>query len=162
MEPRIEQLPQKKLVGKRIRTTQAENHTVELWRAFMPRRKEIKNTVGTDLFSVQFFDPSLALDQFGPDTPFDKWAAVEVAEFSEVPEGMETLALENGPYAVFVHRGPVSAAPQTFGYIYGTWLPASVYEADNRRAHFAVMGEKYAPESPDSEEEIWVPVQTKG
>lgn len=160
MEPRIEQLPQKKLVGKRIRTAQAENRTAELWRAFMPRRKEIKNTVGSDLFSVQFFDTSL--DPFGPDTPFDKWAAVEVTEFTELPEGMEALVLENGPYAVFVHRGPVSAAPQTFGYIYGTWLPASEYDADNRRAHFAVMGKKYAAESPDSEEEIWIPVQTKG
>lgn len=161
MEPRIETLSTKKLIGKHIRTTQAESRTVELWRSFMPHRKEIKHTVGNDLFSVQFFDPSLPFAQFGPDTPFDKWAAVEVTEIAQVPETMSTLVLEEGLYAVFVHKGLLNEAGRTFGYIYGTWLPNSPYVADNHRAHFDIMGEKYRPDSPDSEEEIWVPIKAK-
>jgi AraC family transcriptional regulator len=60
-----------------------------------------------------------------------------------------------------MHKGLWSEFPKTSQYIFGTWLPASPYEADTRE-HFEVMGEKYfGPDNPDSEEEIWVPVKAK-
>ena len=39
----IELLVAKKLIGKRLSMTWQNNRTAELWRSFMPRRKEIKN-----------------------------------------------------------------------------------------------------------------------
>ena len=58
----------------------------------------------------------------------------------------------------FLHRGPASEGMKTYQYIFQTWLPVSGYRLDDR-PHFAVMGEKYKKEDPDSEEEIWVPVK---
>jgi AraC family transcriptional regulator len=43
-------------------------------------------------------------------------------------------------------------------YIFNTWLPKSGYQLD-RRPHFEILGEKYKNNNPDSEEEIWIPIQ---
>lgn len=161
MIPTLQTLPRKQLAGKRIRTSLAENRTYGLWNSFMPQVKELAHRVGHDLFSVRFFDSSLSFDRFGPHTPFDEWAAAEILPGSVVPEGLETLLLPESRYAVFLHRGPVATAPQTLAHIYGSWLPGSEYEADNRRAHLGIMGPKYNAGSPDSEEEFWIPIKAK-
>ena len=56
MEPRIETITEKKLVGKSLRMTVAVDRTPELWWSFMPFRKEIEGVVGTDLYCVQVYD----------------------------------------------------------------------------------------------------------
>ncbi len=159
MESRIETLNDKKLVGKRMIMTFSENKTVELWRSFMPRRKEIQNIIGKEFYSIQIYTPSF-FDHFNPDTEFEKWAAVEVTNFDEVPDEMETFILAGGLYAVFLYQGAASFAANTFQYILGTWLPNSKYSLDNR-PHFEMLGEKYKNEDQGSEEEIWIPIRTK-
>ena len=159
MEPVIRILSEKKLAGKRMKMTFAENKTPELWKSFMQRRKEIKNNVGNELYSVQIYAPSF-FSNFNPEAEFEKWATIEVKDFEMVPEGMETVALKGGLYAVFVYHGAASEASGNFQYILGTWLPASEYVLDDR-PHFEILGEKYKNDSPDSEEEIWIPVKSK-
>ena len=122
----------------------------------MPRRREITNAVGTDLYSIEVYPPRF-FDAFDPEAKFEKWAAVEVTGFDNIPDGLETLTIRAGLYAVFLHRGPASEAIITYTYIFQTWLPASEFKLD-QRPHFAVMGEKYKNEEPDSEEEIWIPI----
>lgn len=115
----------------------SNNKTGELWRSFMPVRKEIQNITGTE---------------------FEKWAAIEVTGFDTVPDGMEPFTLPGGLYAVFLYKGAASAATTAFQYILGTWLPTSGYSLDNR-THFEILGEKYKNEDPDSEEEIRIPIK---
>lgn len=160
MNPRIEILPEKKLIGKRIKMTFADNKTHELWKSFMPRRKEIKNNLTTELFSMQVYDKSFDFTNFNQDAIFEKWAAVEVADFDTIPEGMESYTLTGGLYAVFIHKGAASTGPTTFQYIFGTWLPGTDYTLDDR-AHFEILGAKYKNDDPDSEEEIWIPIKAK-
>ena len=57
MEPKIEILTEKKLVGKRLIMSFSNNKTGDLWRSFMARRKEIKNNIGTELYSMQIYAP---------------------------------------------------------------------------------------------------------
>jgi AraC family transcriptional regulator len=159
MEPRIETLPKKKLIGKRLKMTFADNKTHELWKGFMPRRKEIQNNIGTELYSMQIYEP-LFFENFNPAKEFEKWAAVEVTDFDTLPDEMETFTLKGGLYAVFLYRGAASAAAGTFQYILGNWLPGSGYALDNR-PHFEILGEKYKREDPGSEEEIWIPIKPK-
>ena len=159
MEPRIEILFEKKLVGKRMDMTFSDNKTFELWNAFMPKKKEIQNCIGTDLYSIQIYDP-LFFENFNPDNEFEKWATIEVSNFEAVPDEMESFILKNGHYAVFLYRGAASAAASTFQYILGTWLPNSLYSLDDR-PHFEILGEKYKNEDPTSEEEIWIPIKPK-
>ena len=157
MKPRIETLAEKKLVGNRTKMSFSDNRTFELWRSFMPRRKEIRNSLGTDLYSVEVYPP-IFFEKFSADTEFEKWAAVEVTEFDATPDQMERLTVPDGLYAVFVHKGPASTAPETYEYIFKSWLPSSGFTLDNR-PHFALMGEKYKQNDQDSEEELWIPIK---
>jgi AraC family transcriptional regulator len=153
--PRLEMLPPKKLIGKRLNMSFANNQTSELWRSFMPYRREIKNATGIDLFSLQNYTTINSFQDFNPDTIFEKWAAIEVADFDNVPEEMETFVLEGGLYAVFDYKGN---SPEIFQYIFREWLPNSEYELAYR-PHFEILGEKYKNNDPDSEEEIWIPIK---
>jgi AraC family transcriptional regulator len=156
MNPRIETLEEKKLIGKRIQMSLLHNKTKELWQHFMPRRKEIQNNIGTDLYAIQLYDP-LYFNNFDPNTTFEKWAAIEVSHFNTIPYEMETITLTAGLYAVFVHKGQSTAIFET---IFSTWLPNSIYVVDHR-PHFELLGAKYKNNDPDSEEEIWIPVKIK-
>lgn len=107
---------------------------------------------------MQVYDPSLDFRNFSPDTVFEKWAATEVTEFTDIPEGMKSYTLKGGLYAVFIHKGTPGAFLKTFRFIFGYWIPQSGYEVDNRE-HFELLGEKYKNNDPDSEEEVWVPIR---
>jgi len=126
----------------------------------MPRRKEIENILTSDLFSIQIFPQSFNFTFPNLNAEFEKWAAVEVAEFDNIPPEMETLILPGGLYAVFEYKGS-STDTRIFQYIFATWLPNSEeYTLDNR-PHFEILGDKYRNNDPDSEEEIWIPVRGK-
>lgn len=159
MEPRIVILSEKKLIGNRITTSLTENRVVELWKGFMQRRKEIEHVIGSDLYSVQTFDNNYWAN-FSPANTFEKWASIEVSNFDVVPDNMETLTVPTGLYAVFLHKGLPSEGPKTFQYIFGTWLPNSIYVVDDR-PQFGVMGAKYSNTDPASEEELWIPIRVK-
>ena len=159
MHLRFETPAEKKLVGKRLRMSFAADKTFELWRALMPRRREIDSAIGAELYSVEIYEPGFH-ERFDPQREFEKWAAVEVADFGSVPEGVERLTIPAGLYAVFLHRGPAREGEKTYRYIFENWLPASGLALDDR-PHMAVMGEKYKGEEADSEEEIWIPVKPR-
>jgi AraC family transcriptional regulator len=160
MNPIIKILSEKKLIGKRIKMTLANNKTSELWKSFMPRRKEIRNSLNADLFSMQVYDQSFDFRNFNQDTIFEKWAAIEVSDIDTIPNEMETYILTGGLYAVFLHIGAASKGSKTFQYIFGTWLPNSEYTLDNK-PHFEILGRKYKNDDPESEEEVWIPIKPK-
>ncbi|MCB9235556.1 MAG: AraC family transcriptional regulator [Bacteroidia bacterium] len=161
LQPRLVTLEEKKLIGLSRRMSFQDNQTGALWRSFMPRRQEIVHRASTDLISMQIYDQMPDFNRFDPARTFTKWAAAEVTDFEIVPEGMETFILPGGLYAVFPYQGPASGGPQIFGYIYGSWMPASGYVSDHR-PQFEVLGAGYKGEAPDSEEEIWIPVRKRG
>ena len=157
MTPRIEVLGELKLVGLRMTMSISANKTRELWQNFQRRRKDIPNTVGKNLYSIQLYDDHY-FKTFNPHSTFEKLAAIEVTNFNAVPPDMEAFTLPPGLYAVFSHKGAGATAPATFNYIFSTWLPDSEYSLDIR-PHFEVLGEKYKNDDPESEEEIWIPIK---
>lgn len=157
---RVAELESKKLVGHSIRMSLVTNKTFELWSNFMPRRKEIDNTVHSELYSLQVYDSLVYFNAFNPSALFTKWALVEVSNFDSIPEGMESFTLESGIYAVFKHKGMSQEFPKTMAYIFNEWLPSSDYVLDHR-PHFEILGDKYKKDSPDSEEEVWIPIKVK-
>lgn len=159
MTPEIRQIPEKKFIGIKLRMSFAANKTFELWRGFMPRRGEIAGAIGAELYSGEVY-PAGFFENFNPQTEYEKWALVEVGDFTAIPSGMETLISPAGTSAVFIHHGPASEGPKTYQHIFGVWLPQSDFLLDPR-PHFAVMGAKYKHDAADSEEELWIPVQPK-
>jgi AraC family transcriptional regulator len=158
--PVINILAQKVLVGKKLEMSYSNNRTIELWRSFMPRKKEIRNQVGSELYSMQIYTSVFDFQNFNPNDTFTKWAAIEVTDFERIPKEMESYILKGGLYAVFTHKGSSIDFQRTFQSIFDVWLPNSDYQIDDRE-HFELLGEKYKNESPDSEEEIWIPIKPR-
>lgn len=134
------------------------NRTPALWRQFMPLRHTITQLVNNNLYSVAVYDSAYFSD-FSPTHSFEKWAAMEVSTGAAVPNDMERFDLPGGRYAVFHYKGPAGDS-SIFQYIYGSWIPQSDYMLDDR-PHFEVLGIRYDNHSPDSEEEIWIPIKPK-
>ena len=158
MIPRMEALHEKKLVGKKMTMSLTNNKTGELWKCFMQDRKEITNNLGSEMISMKIYGPSYFMD-FDPSHEFEKWAAIEVANFGHIPIGMDGFTLPGGLYAVFEYNGSDQDRP-IFQYIFKTWLPNSNYTLDER-PHFEILGEKYKNNDPTSEEEIWIPIKDR-
>lgn len=159
MEPEIITTSPKKLIGKYVYMNFANNLTGKLWAGFMPHKKEIQNSLSTDLISMQVHKEPFKPDQFDPHQTFQKWATVEVTDHSNIPNGMEAFTIPEGLYAVFHYKGS-STDPSIFQYIFGAWLPNSPYQLDHR-PHFEVLGEKYKNNDPNSEEDIYIPVKLR-
>lgn len=136
----------------------ADFKIAELWKSFIPYRKKIANNLNNDLISMAVYGENHFSD-YNPTNEFEKWAAIEVSDFDNVPVEMETFELPGGLYAVFHYKG-LNTDYGIFQYIFSTWLPASGYELDNR-PHFEVLSENYKNNDPESEEEIWVPITEK-
>ncbi|RYY19451.1 MAG: AraC family transcriptional regulator [Chitinophagaceae bacterium] len=158
MTPSIQTSGEKKLIGNRLVMSFSNYKVSDLWKGFASRRKEIKNSLTNTMLSVTVYSQNHFVD-FKPTNEFEKWAAVEVSDFDNVPSEMETLVLPAGLYAVFYYKG-LNTDNSVYQYIFGTWLPGSDYMLDNR-PHFEVLGEKYKNNDPDSEEEIWIPIKPK-
>ena len=157
MKPIIKTFPITKFIGINSVISYSDYRIGELWGNFMPRRNEIQNIIGTELFNIQINPDNF---DFNPQTEFIKWAVVPVTDFKSIPYGMQQLIVQEGLYAVFNHVGDAVKARETFGYIFGVWLPNSEYQLDNR-PYFEILGAKYKNNAPDSEEEIWIPVKRK-
>lgn len=160
MIPAIKVLIEKKLVGRHLSMSLANNKTHELWKSVMTDLKTIKNRLNTELISMQVYNSNHNFNAFQPEAVFEKWAAAEVADLNSIPDGMESFVLKGGLYAVFSYKGNQQQATAAFQYIFGTWLPSSHYTIDNR-PHFEILGDKYKNGDPDSEEEIWIPIKYK-
>lgn len=156
MQPRIENSDKKLLIGKKITMSYARNKVAELWKEFLPQRGKIRNKLSNDFISMAVYKPGY-FAHFNPAAEFEKWAAVEVSDFENVPKNMETFILPSGLYAVFEYKG-LNTDNSIYQYIFGTWIPNSGYELDDR-PHFEILGEKYKNNDPDSEEEIWIPIK---
>ena len=82
MTPQIKTFTATKLIGKNLTFSYSNYRIVDLWSNFMPRRKEIQNVIGFDLYNVQINPINF---DFSTNMPFVKWAAVPVTSFEFVP-----------------------------------------------------------------------------
>lgn len=158
IDSKIEMIDEKKLIGNRHTLNFAHYNVAPLWKAFNPRRNEIQNTASSNLVSLSVYKTGYFLE-FDPTADFEKWATVEVLNFDKIPNGMETLILPGGLYAIFHYKG-LSTDHRVFDYIFRTWIPNSKYQLDDR-PHFEVLGDKYKNNDPSSEEDIFIPVKLK-
>jgi AraC family transcriptional regulator len=151
--------PERLLAGKHVRMSLAENKTALLWKSFLPLKDKIQDRTGTERFSAARYSKDY-FNAFDPHAEFDKWACVEVSSFDKLADELETFIIPKGLYAVFFYKGLPSEGAAFFRYIFSEWLPSSGFEIDER-PHFEILGAKYKNDSPDSEEEVWIPIKTK-
>tara|TARA_R110001632_G_scaffold94781_7_gene200788 strand:- start:430 stop:927 length:498 start_codon:yes stop_codon:yes gene_type:complete len=157
--PEIKVTGERHIVGYRIQTQLSENRTTELWQGFAPRIKEILHRVPTVSFSLQVYAHDFMKEAFTPFTVFEKWAGVEVSATADIPANMDVLHIPAGRWAVFTYKGTAKDFHIFAQYIYGTWLPKSGEQLDNR-PHFEQMPPHYLGHGhPDAEELVWIPLK---
>jgi len=158
MHPLLVNIKDKQLVGKSCRMSMVNNRTAELWKSFMAVRSTIPSQPFQELIALQVYGATY-FTSFDAKKEFDQWACIEVENLKENPHEMQPFLLPGGLFAVFNYKGP-SKDHRIFEYIYGTWVPQSKFQLDER-PNFQVMGKKYSNNSPFSEEEIWIPLRIK-
>ena len=137
----------------------SERSVHELFQIYGVKKSLLENAeYSDDKISMQIYPPMYQKD-FHSDIEFEKWVTVEVYDFANIPNEMESFVLNEGLYAVFQHKGS-SSETKVFEYIFSEWLPKSVFEVDER-PHFEVLGKKYCNNDKTSEEEIWIPIIEK-
>ena len=91
---------------------------------------------------------------------FDYVSGVEVADFSDLPDGFVSVRLPARLYAVFHHAEHVSTIRRTMHTIYTQWLPESAYEPDDA-PFFERYGPEFDPRTGEGGLEAWIPVKLK-
>lgn len=157
MQAQIIHIQQKKLIGKHLQMSLAQNKTYSLWHSFMREIKAFSQYGSRDKYSLQSYAEAMRMGDM--EQKFEKWAAVEVSENEVVPDGMDVFIIPAGLYAVFHYQGR-SSDHQIFIDIFSSWLPESPYVLDNR-PHFEILGKKYKNDDPQSEEDIWIPIKER-
>ena len=154
MNPKIVECSELIVVGMSATMEQNEPRKIpKLWQQFMPRKKEIQNTISNELIAIQVY----ANDFLSNPSAFEIWACTEVENLTEIPNEMQAFRISSGTYAVFQLKGMDIYG--LYQQIMTEWLPSSGYNIDNR-PHFQVMGEAYKNGSPDSEEDVYVPIKS--
>ncbi|MCU1328126.1 MAG: transcriptional regulator [Bryobacterales bacterium] len=120
-----------------------------IWDNFMRRRDEIPAKVADVTYGV--ITGGMDMNNL------HYIAGIEVEPGDRVPEGMETVEVVEGNYAVFTHRGPISDLPQTTRTIYQDSLPQSGLTMRDA-PHVELYDGRFDPSSPTSEFDILVPV----
>ena len=157
--PKIIDLPPKTLVGLSAKTSLSDNRIPRLWADFMRLIPAIRHNVHSGYYEVHPFDPGFEIKDFSETSLFEKWAAVEVDKIEEIPKGLAVHEFSGGKYAVFKHKGPMSAIQLSFDFIYAVWLPQSGYMPDERDDVEWYPEDYPGPDNPHGTMEIWIPIK---
>ena len=153
MEPEIITRPAMKLVGIASQYDSADLSLPKLWSAFRPYRDTISNRTKDESFGIYE-----SYEEDGDDVSFVYVCCAQVDNFDDVPDGMITRELPEQLYAKFIHRCAISELDKTLKYIWGSWLPKSHYEYEEK-PDFELYPSGYNPMSPQSEMAFHIPIK---
>lgn len=155
MEPEIITQPATKLVGIAKQYNNNDLDLVQLWSAFKPYRNNIANQVGDNAFGIYE-----GYEENDNEVNFSYVCTVAVANFEDVPEGMETREIPEQMYAKFTHKGPVANIDQTLKHIWGSWLPKSNYQYIEK-PDFELYQSGFNNSDPKNELYLHIPIKAK-
>lgn len=125
-----------------------------LWGTFCSRMTEIADVVGRCAYGL-----CLETDDYDETGKFEYIAALPVSSVDMVPQGMVSREIPAGEYAVFTHKGPVSALRDTYENIYGTWVKEAKLNVLNG-FDFELYDHRFtSADDPKSELDIYIPLQ---
>ena len=149
--PRFEHGKPLMIVGLRAHYTSATADSMPAqWQKFVPHLGKIPGQAGSTTYGVLYNG-----DQSGN---VDYLCGVEVANFDQVPAGLDRLRIPEQRYAVFTHRANVSKVKETWAAILEDWVPRSGAKLAGA-PEFERYDERFDPRSGEGGLEIWVPVK---
>jgi AraC family transcriptional regulator len=145
-EPTFITKPAFTVVGLRISTKPKSPEISELWSKFVPRMDEIKVSEPYASYGVMA----------SVDDSLDYMAGNPAENENTLPTGMSAWTIDENTYAVF--ETVMQKLPETFDYIFGTWLPTSGYQHASGPL-LERYGEAFSPENPVVA--IYIPVKKR-
>lgn len=158
MEPRIVEREEFNIIGMQYIGNNQNGEIPQLWGQWFPRVPEIKNQAGKHIFYGLCECLCEGECKCGQGGDFSYIAGIEVISLDEIPEGLVGRTIPAAKYAVFTHKGSLESLQETFGYIYGTWLPTSGYTPASTFG-FELYDERFDNFSEKSELDIYVPIK---
>ncbi len=119
---------------------------VDQWRQFLTR-DEVPGRIGPNLYGVMCGSDATSLEYM---------CGAEVESLAGLPEDTGRMRVPVQHYAVFAHRGHVSALGSTWQRILA-WFPQSGYESAHK-PDFEVYGPRVDPLAAVGGIEVWVGV----
>lgn len=121
------------------------------WQRFQPYIGNILGQVGQTAYGVIYNSDGAGR--------FDYLSGVEVSDFSRLSDGLSRVQIPAQRYAVFSHRGHVSAIRSTCDAIWNKWLPESGHQAAGG-PFFERYGKEFNPQAGMGGVEIWIAIKT--
>ncbi len=155
MQPKIVNRPAFQAVGYSYVGKNEHAEIPEMWGRFNARSGEIKSINTKEGFGLCF--STLA----GPARPgeFEYVACLEVADNTNLPEGMVYRQVPAYKYAVFTHHGKLDGLGETYQYIYNTGLAQAGLKPHPDKFDMEVYDEDFEIDSDTSKLYIYVAVE---
>lgn len=160
MEAKEVTLPAFTVVGFKIEANLDElesgigKHTFE---SLISRKAEILAKKNENVILMQIYPMK---PEFNPRVDrFTQLFCYEVNESDAVPSGMVSHQVPESKYAFYTHQGLESELGRSYDYVYGQWLREHGYEP--KGYDFEIWDERYKPESPDNEIDMYVALREK-
>jgi AraC family transcriptional regulator len=137
-------------LGGRFTQATAKKQIPKLWDQFGPHIGNVPGQMGEVTYGVCC----------NPDGKggFEYIAGVEISKLDDLPEKYRWIEIQPQYYAVFKHKGSLDTLPQTFQYIWETWLPKSGREAADA-PEFERYSDDFNPKLNTGVLEIWLPIK---
>lgn len=153
--PKIVLLEETKIAGLRGTTSLSDNRIPELWKQFHSLRKEVfAAPVGYSICETK----QTAYTKDG-NVLFSVMVGGPMRDFDHLPQELSRKTLSAGRYAVFTHRGTLANLYKTYRYIFGTWLPSTKEDLDDREDFEIYEHEIHSFDDPDNKVKIFIPVK---
>ncbi|RON53023.1 GyrI-like domain-containing protein [Pseudomonas frederiksbergensis] len=131
-------------------TQETSKKIPELWEKFIPEIGKIPGQKSEVTYGI-CCNP----DGMGG---FEYIAGVEISKLDDLPDKYRWVEVQPQHYAVFEHKGSLDTLPQTFQYIWKTWLPQSGRAAADA-PEFERYSEDFNPKLKTGVLEIWLPLK---
>ncbi|MDQ0875927.1 putative transcriptional regulator YdeE [Paenibacillus sp. V4I3] len=116
--------------------------------SLISRVKEIQYRTGIKL---ALYEPS----NYAPDNLGTYYTTAQVTEIAFIPQGMVSQTTPVCTYAVFTHKGEIWKISDAYGSL-NSWIDENGYKHTK-----GLMDERFNPTSPESELEIYLPIEEK-
>ncbi|MHC8406245.1 GyrI-like domain-containing protein [Pseudomonas sp. TMB3-21] len=152
-EPRFEKGPFMLIAGYGGRFTAETTRDIpELWEKLIPEIDSIPGHKNEVTYGI-------CCNPDGQGS-FEYIAGVEIDKLDDLPEKFRWVEVQPQQYAVFEHKGSLKTLPETFQYIWKTWLPHSGREAADA-PEFERYSEDFNPKLNTGVLEIWLPLKAE-
>lgn len=157
--PEIIEMREKKVAGLRGSTSLFTNKLPGLWEQFGDIHKELFASARPCVSICETQQTTYTKDG---DVSFRVMVGCVVNDLNNLPPVLAVKTLSPGRYAVFTHQGAFKNLIKTYQYIFGTWLPGTKEELDDREDFEVYEREVLSPDDPNNEVKIFIPLKDKG